>query len=187
MQNSCQLSQQAMDYLSRFHSILDEMITGMTGASLNQSISHNFIVQMIPHHRAAIEMSHNILQYTENHRVRQIASNIITAQTKSIADMQAVEAQCSSLTNSPQELQLYQRRMELIFSDMFSRMGRAPEDNCLARVFMQEMIPHHQGAIHMSENTLKYDICGGLKPILRAIITSQRQGVQEMQALLCTM
>lgn len=187
MQNSCQLSQQTLDYLSRFHGILDEMIAGMTGASRNQSISHNFIVQMIPHHRAAIEMSRNILQYTGNRHVRQIASNIIASQTKSIADMQAVEAQCSGVTNSQQELLLYQRRMELIFSEMFSRMGSAPEDNCLARIFMQEMIPHHEGAIRMSENTLKYDICDGLRPILRAIITSQSQGVREMQALLCTM
>ena len=49
-------------YLSRFDEILDEMIQGMTDAPLTDSISHNFIVQMIPHHQAAIQMSENHLR-----------------------------------------------------------------------------------------------------------------------------
>lgn len=36
----------------------------MTGVCLTDSISGNFIMQMIPHHTAAIEMSANILKYT---------------------------------------------------------------------------------------------------------------------------
>ena len=36
-------------YLSRFYDILDAMIWEMSNADLTDSISHNFIVQMIPH------------------------------------------------------------------------------------------------------------------------------------------
>lgn len=36
----------------------------------------------------------------------------------------------------------------------------------------------------MSENLLRYDICPELKPIVDAIITSQRRGIQEMEQLL---
>ena len=52
-----QFSDVTKNYLCRFYKILDEMIEGMTNAELTNSLSHNFIVQMIPHHRAAIEMS----------------------------------------------------------------------------------------------------------------------------------
>ncbi len=38
---------QTQDYLSRFHSILNQVIKEMTTAPLTDSISHNFIVQMI--------------------------------------------------------------------------------------------------------------------------------------------
>ena len=52
---------------------------------------------------------------------------------------------------------------------------------------MREMIPHHKGAIRMSENALRFDICPELKPILCEIITSQQKGVSEMTQLLrCT-
>ena len=59
-----QFSTVTKNYLARFYDILCQMIQGMTNAKLTDSISYNFIVQMIPHHRAAIEMSRNILQYT---------------------------------------------------------------------------------------------------------------------------
>lgn len=46
------------------------------------------------------------------------------------------------------------------------------------------MIPHHMGAIRMSENALRFPICPELIPILTAIISSQKRGVQEMEKLL---
>ena len=77
-----QFSEVTKRYLCCFYEILDEMIDGMTKAELTDSISHNFIVQMIPHHRAAIEMSHNILNYTTNIPLQDIALQIISEQTK---------------------------------------------------------------------------------------------------------
>lgn len=59
-----QLSIVTDKYLTCFNNILDQMIQQMNSAQLSNSISYNFIVQMIPHHKAAIEMSCNLLQYT---------------------------------------------------------------------------------------------------------------------------
>ncbi len=108
----CKFDDAAREYLNRFYCILDEMIWGMTGAQLDESISHNFIVQMIPHHRAAIEMSENILKYTGNEELRQIAADIIDEQGKNIENMLAIEDKCSRLCNAKQDLCRYQDRME---------------------------------------------------------------------------
>ena len=88
MDRTCQdlrLSDVTKRYLIRFYDILDEMVDNMTCAELNDSVSHNFIVQMISHHQAAIQMSENILQYTTNLPLQTIAQNIIATQTQSIA------------------------------------------------------------------------------------------------------
>lgn len=85
MQQRIEFANITKEYLDTFYCILDKMIQGMTEAELSDSISYNFIVQMIPHHRAAIEMSHNILNYTTNLSVQKIATNIISEQTKSTA------------------------------------------------------------------------------------------------------
>lgn len=184
MDRQCKLSDVTKDYLSMFYCILEKMIRGMTEAELTESISHNFIVQMIPHHEAAIEMSKNILKYTTNIPLQDIASRIITEQTESIEKMQNIKCFCGKVTNSSRDLCLYNRRMDQIMQNMFSRMKSAPFTNHVNCNFMWEMIPHHEGAVEMSENILQYDICPELKPILQAIIVSQRRGIRQMNQLL---
>ncbi len=171
-------------YLCRYDAILDQMIRGMKGAELTDSISHNFIVQMIPHHRAAIEMSGNLLRYSDFAPLRRIAQNIVREQTQSIANMERALGTCERLRNTREDLCRYGRRFDSITEVMFSQMRNACADNNINGNFMREMIPHHQGAIRMSKNALQYPICPELDPILRAIISSQEKGVQEMEALL---
>lgn len=184
MKDLCKLTEETKRYLTEFYEILDCMIEGMTSAELTDSISYNFIVQMIPHHRAAIEMSKNILLYTQNKSLEGIACNIISTQTKSIENMQQIQRQCGRVCNSIEDLRLYQRRMDTIMHTMFCKMDQAHEGNNMDIDFMCEMIPHHQGAIQMAENTLKYEICSQLDPILCEIISSQKKGVREMKMLL---
>lgn len=184
MNRQCQLSEVTKSYLEEFYCILNRMIEKMDGAELTNSISHNFIVQMIPHHRAAIEMSNNILKYTTNIPLQNIASGIVTEQTKSIENMEKIECICSEFENTPRDLCLYNQRNEGIMNIMFHNMRNALSTNRVNCNFMREMIPHHRGAVEMSENALQYDICPELVPILNSIITSQKRGIREMSRLL---
>lgn len=87
MSGQCNISCVAKNYLSEYYCILEKMVEGMTEAELSDSISGNFIAQMIPHHKAAIEMSNNILRYTTLIPLERIAKNIIAEQTRSIEKM----------------------------------------------------------------------------------------------------
>ena len=182
--NNCKLSNVTQIYLKRFYEILDEMIHGMTEAELTNSISHNFIAQMLPHHMAAIEMSKNILKYTTCIPLQNIAEGIIKDQTKSIENMKSALCECSELTNPECNLRRYTAETDRIMKAMFERMRNAPELNDVNSSFIREMIPHHIGAIEMSLSALKYDICPELVPILDKIISSQKRGVDQMRRLL---
>lgn len=174
-------------YLACYENILKTMIYGMTSARLNGSISHNFIVQMIPHHKAAIEMSQNLLRYTTCVPLQEIASGIVAEQTESIRNMKQILCGCNRYANTHGELACYQKHMDHIINTMFTDMEEAQPDNDINISFMREMIPHHKGAIAMSKTTLAESICPPLKPILTAIISSQEKGVQEMEQLLSCM
>ncbi len=178
------LNGDAKRYLCRFYEILDGMIKGMNCAELTNSISHNFIAQMIPHHKAAIEMSENLLKYSDFEPLERIAENIIEEQTKSIKDMEKAMANCKCVLNTQQDLCRYEKEFDAIKREMFSEMRNACSDSNINASFMREMIPHHKGAIKMSKNALRYCICPELCPILRAIIESQEKGVREMEGLL---
>jgi len=184
MLDPCSFHNSTKNYLAKFYEILDEMIKGMKGACLSDSISQNFIVQMIPHHRAAIQMSKNVLEYDIYPPLRDIADRIITMQTQGIHDMQSVLQCCQKQTNPCQDIRLYRREFQNIVHDMFQEMNTAKSTNNISDTFMREMIPHHRGAVRMSENALRYCICPELVPILNDIITSQQKGIEEMEQLL---
>ena len=91
---------------------------------------------------------------------------------------------CSKQKNTQEDLQPYMQCYYQITQTMFAEMGDAFASNDINADFIREMIPHHKGAIKMSENALNFPICPELPPILQAIITSQKKGVHEMECLL---
>lgn len=171
------------EYLSVYQKIFDEMRRAMTGAQLGCSISQNFIRQMIPHHRAAIEMSENLLRFTDNNALRDIAQTIIAEQTNSIETMRRIAPICAEYCNPRRAVSVYQRSMNRIMRTMFAEMRDARASGRIDCDFLREMIPHHMGAVRMSALTLKYGICPELVPVLEAIITSQRRGIGQMREL----
>ncbi len=181
---TCKFTADTKNYLTTFYCILDTMIRDMTTVSLSDSISYNFIVQMIPHHQAAIDMSQNLLPYTTWEPLKKIAERIIIEQTKSIDQMMAILDNSLSYCNSNEDLCLYQRRTNQILDTMFFDMDMACATNQINANFIREMIPHHEGAVRMSRNALRYDINPDLCPILEAIISSQERGIRQMKQLL---
>ena len=184
MANTCLLSDESKHYLCCYHQILDEMIQGITTAKLNQGISHNFIVQMVPHHRAAIRMSRNILNVSDDRAVRRLAQRILEQRTQGIDQLEGLLTVCGQDTAPQMDLRLFQRRMDLIFREMFTQMGAAPEGNRLDAVYLREMIPHHQGAVRMSQNALRYGVAPELEPVLSRLIRTQCQETGQMRTLL---
>lgn len=171
-------------YLHAYSHILEHMIERMTQAGLGNSISGNFIVQMIPHHRAAVEMSENLLQYSCFRPLMQIAGNIIRTQKQGIAEMERMLCDCRKKTNCPDAVCRYQDKTDCILQTMFEEMKHAQTDNCINTDFIREMIPHHKGAVRMAKAALEYDICETLIPILNAIIAEQEEGIRKLERLL---
>lgn len=171
-------------YLACFYNILENMICGMSRAALTESVSNNFITQMIPHHKAAVDMSKNLLLFSNDIPLQEIALNIIKEQTKSMRDMENILCFCSGLCNSCEDASAFQQQMDVIMQTMFYAMKHAAPGPNVNVAFMREMIPHHEGAAEMAKTALKYRICNELKPILDAIITSQEKEAAEMKSLL---
>ncbi len=181
MNNKCCNS--TNNYYNTYQKILDRMINRMTSAPLGNSISANFISQMIPHHKAAIEMSENILKYTDNCTLKSIAENIISEQTQSIADMEKIFCGCKNCVNNSCDLQRHRNAMNDIMQTMFREMRSAKTTDNVNCDFLREMIPHHEGAVRMCEATLGCRICADLRPILDSIIASQKKGIAQMKKL----
>lgn len=178
--NNCQ---NVSNYLTRFDEILCEMANKMLSQPTTNSITVNFITCMIPHHQAAIYMCENLLKYTNYPPLIQIANNIIKTQTEGIEQMKRILETTQGYINSNKDVCSYMNEYLRITKNMITRMKNSPRCNNINLDFTNEMIPHHEGAIAMCKNLLKYCIDPRLKCVAENIISEQSQGVEQLKQI----
>ena len=184
MANTYLLSDEAKRYLCCYYQILDGMIQGVSAARLTQSISHNYIVQILPQNRAAVRLCRNLLDVSDDSTVRRLAQRIAAREAETAGQLEAELANAGQLVSPQMDLRLFQRRSELIFREMYAQMGAVPEDNRLEALFLRQMIPQRQGGIRAARTALRYEVSTGLAPILRSTIDTQSREVGQLRTLL---
>jgi len=187
IQVHAQVGQEEKAYYDNYKSILQIMKRGMEAAPKTGDPSLDFLYEMIPHHEAAVSMSENILKYGHNEEVKQLAANIIRDQLAGIGKLEALK---EKLIKNPQinkqAEEAYLKTYNNIYQTMITAMQDAKLTGNIDKDFLEEMIPHHEGAIKMSQDIMKYTQNTELKTILQNIITTQQKQLAEMKNLLKT-
>ena len=184
MANTYLLSDEAKRYLCCCYQILDGMIQGVSAAKLTQSVSHNYIVQLLPQHRSAVRLCRNLLEVSNDGSIRRLAQRVAARETEAVEQLEAELSGAGQLTSPQMDLRLFQRRSDLIFREMYTRMGAVPEGNQVDVHFLRQMIPLRQGGIRAARTALRYEVSAGLAPLLRSAIDAQNRDVGQMRALL---
>jgi len=80
--------------------------------------------------------------------------------------------------------QSYLFQFDQILNQMATRMLNAPISNNITAYFIETMIPHHQAAIYMCQNLLRFTNYSPLERIARQIIRTQTNGINQMRRIL---
>jgi len=67
---------------------MDDMMGGLSGR-VGDEFDRAFLSEMIVHHQGAVEMAQAALQNAKHEEIRQMAQDIISAQTSEIQQMQS--------------------------------------------------------------------------------------------------
>ena len=120
----------------------------------------HFIEQMIPHHEDAITMAELAQDLAKRQEVKTLAQNIIDSQSKEIDQMKTWYKDWYG-RDLPTGINVMRQHGMMADSNMhMGMMGnetditRLQEANDFDRVFIEDMIPHHQMAVMMA-NMLK--------------------------------
>ncbi|MGE7781876.1 DUF305 domain-containing protein [Peribacillus sp. NPDC097264] len=174
-------------YYDNYQRILQVMKKGMEEAPKTGDPSLDFLYEMIPHHEAAISMAENVLKYGHDEQVKLIASKIIRDQLAGIGKMEALRNKMKMNPQVNQKAEAsYLKAYQTIYKTMIASMEDAKPTGNIDQDFLEEMIPHHEGAIKMSQNILKYTQNAELKTLLQNIITTQQKQLLVMKDLLKT-
>ncbi len=169
------------EYLKKFDEILNNMSNQMLSQTITNSITLDFIRCMIPHHQAAIYMCENLLKYTHYKPLQDIAHGIIKMQTRGIEQMREIASTTSGRYNTRREVNWYIRRYLQITNNMIEKMKNAPRCENINLDFVNEMIPHHKGAVEMCNNLLQFRIDPRLIKVAQNIIKEQSEGIKELE------
>ena len=159
-------------------------VTGGTTAAADHNAADTMFAQMmIPHHAQAVEMSDMMLKKKDiPASVTALATRIKAAQGPEIEKMTGwLKSWGEPVTMSGGH------SMEGMMGDQDMTKLEAAQGNEAAKLFLTQMIAHHQGAVKMART----EIADGKNPdavsLSKTIVADQEAEIQQMQRLLATL
>jgi uncharacterized protein (DUF305 family) len=144
-----------------------------------------FVADMVPHHEGAVVMARMAKQRAERAELQALADDIIVAQEKEIAEMEAIRADLPEAEGDPEHSmgEEHSGHMGMDAEGMGMDMDPAELANAESFdiAFIDMMIPHHEGAVVMAEKLLEEGENPQLQTMAKAIIASQTAEIEQMR------
>jgi uncharacterized protein (DUF305 family) len=148
----------------------------------SSSANGAFLEAMIPHHESAIEMAKLAKRRAEHPEVKDLARRIVRTQRDEIRQIERIHQRLFAQKILPnpdahQGLGLSAEEAGMAHLEPTAALADAkPFD----KAFIDEMVPHHQGAIRMARAVLDETDDGGVRSLAEAIVMTQSDEIQQM-------
>lgn len=154
----------------------DHMSMAMSADSLKtltgNAYDKQFITMMSEHHAGAIAMA-SYVNTSNKPEIKQLAENIISTQTKELADMKSWAMKYGYDYTAPSQ--------ESIDANTISFAGKTGD--ALDKQFLTDMLGHHQGALDMAQYSAKNAKHQEIKTLSANIIKTQTGEITLMKSL----
>jgi len=169
-------------FMTMSNAAMTRMLTAMQ-ISPSGDVDRDFVAMMVPHHQGAVAMSNAELRYGHNQRLRNLAQEIIVTQQEEIAEMQLALASAAASPSGGAEDAAFVARCDAAMARMMRAMQIKPAKD-VDRDFVAMMVPHHQGAIDMASQELRYGRSEPLQGLAQEIIATQEEQIAIMRRAL---
>lgn len=158
---------------------------GAASAATANKTDEAFVAEMPMHHEMAIEMAEMAAEQAEHAKIKSTAEKIIKAQK---AEAMRLERIAKRLGVTPVSMGDHMAMMEgldtlgltMKQAGMDMKMDDLDGAKPFDRMFIDMMVPHHQGAIRMARVELKKGKDAQLREIATAIISGQAKEIREL-------
>jgi uncharacterized protein (DUF305 family) len=158
-----------------------------TAAEAHNDADVMFAQHMIPHHQQAIEMSDMLLgKQGIDPRVVQLANQIKAAQGPEIQQMQGWLTEWGTPATPPMSGH-DMPNMQGMMSDADMTALQNAQAVEASKLFLTQMIAHHEGAITMAQTEIKDGQYPPAVELAHAIATTQQQEIDTMKSILATL
>ena len=150
-----------------------------------EAVDKAFLTGMVHHHDTAVEMAEIAQRRGQDPFVRKLAETIITTQEREIGQMRSIHSRLFDAELKPDPgahggLGLTAAAAGMTHDKETNAMLEAAEP--FDRAFVDEMVPHHLGAIKMAKVALKDTEDPALRNLAETIVRTQQREVEAMNA-----
>jgi len=137
------------------------------------SSEEEFIKHMIPHHQEAVDTASRVSSITQNVELKLLTDAIVVAQQNEIIMMQSrLQDSYSSGT------------LQVIYEPMMRDLSTINAITTIERMWLEDMIQHHMGAVMMAQQVLALDPSPEVAEFARNVIVAQSEEIDLMQQFL---
>src|SRR5580704_9494153 len=193
-------------FIDETNAAMTKMMASMT-IKPTGNVDHDFVAMMIPHHQGAIDMAETELRYGQNQQLLRISQEIVVEQLQEIAAMRiavgekvspyeamlaasapSAAAMVAPAPRAPETAGTlsaaaegpFVKENDAAMTKMMDHMTVKPTGE-IDRDFVAMMVPHHQGAIDMSQAELRFGRNVQLRHIAQEIIVDEMQQIALMR------
>lgn len=141
-----------------------------------------FLEGMVPHHESALEMAKVAERRAQTPEIKRLAGEITQAQESEIEQMRSIHERLFGSELVPDEmaheaLGLTPAEAGIDHMDSAATLESAEP---FERAFVDEMVPHDQGAVRMAQAVLPQTDDPELRRLAEDIVTAQEREIDEM-------
>lgn len=145
----------------------------------------DFLIGMIPHHEAAIEITKSYLKYGgKNRKLKKLAEEIIEDQIEEAGEMRILVKKIESQTGTDKE-------KERAYLDFYNKMMSSHQNiqhetetaSNVESAYIEGMVIHHQMAADMAKAILENTRHDETRDIAEDIIERQEEEISQMEAI----
>jgi uncharacterized protein (DUF305 family) len=156
---------------------------GGGGDKQAQAAEKAFLTAMVHHHESALDMARIAEDNGKDPFIKGLAEDIRTTQVREIAEMKRIHKARFGTTLQPDPkghdgLGLSAAEAGMTHSAAMNEQLRSADP--FDRAFVDEMVPHHRGAVRMADVVLAKTQDASIRRLAQSIATTQKREIREM-------
>ncbi len=139
-----------------------------------------FIANMIAHHEGAVEMAKLALTNAKHQEIKDMANDIIAAQTTEINEMLAWQSEWGYPSSSGDAMEDHSAMAMMEEMDHMNGQLETLSGDAFDKAFLSSMIQHHQSAINMAYPGMTNAYHQEVKTLTKNIVDAQSGEIAQM-------
>lgn len=184
MINNRSNNSKVINYINKINKTINQAISQITDLPHTNSISHDFINQIISYQKFALQLVNSTLYHINNKYILTLAHSIYDTYPEIIEDMKKIKSISGNFKSCDGCINNYHKNFNLISQHIFSELKKVSRKQNINSYFLNLITIYYDGESKILQNLLRYQICPQLRLMAEYMLCLNNKKSNGIRALL---